>query len=122
MASPQAFSPHASRTLTGIMQQQQFTNQSLYLKSSDSDWRPGFSEGKLEYETKISLLSSTYFFINSKLNCLNLIINSLFPFPVGRHGARGSSPTFIGRPPTISLSQVRYRVTFVFGLNHEISV
>lgn len=46
MASPQAFSPHASRTLTGIMQQQQFTNQSLYLKSSDSDWRPGFSEGK----------------------------------------------------------------------------
>uniref|UniRef100_K1S444 Jouberin n=1 Tax=Magallana gigas TaxID=29159 RepID=K1S444_MAGGI len=68
MASPQAFSPHASRTLTGIMQQQQFTNQSLYLKSSDSDWRPGFSE-------------------------------------VGRHGARSSSPTFIGRPPTISLSQ-----------------
>nr|XP_022332539.1 jouberin-like isoform X2 [Crassostrea virginica] len=67
MASPQAFSPHASRTLTGIMQQQQFTNQNLYLKSGDSDWRPGFSE-------------------------------------VGRHGARSSSPTFIGRPPTISLT------------------
>lgn len=48
MASPQAFSPHASRTLTGIMQQQQFTNQNLYLKSGDSDWRPGFSEGRAE--------------------------------------------------------------------------
>ncbi|XP_062592731.1 jouberin-like isoform X1 [Saccostrea cucullata] len=68
MASPQAFSPHASRTMTGIMQQQQFSNQNLYLKTGDTDWRPGFTE-------------------------------------VGRHGARSSSPTFVGRPPTIALTQ-----------------
>ncbi|OWF48871.1 jouberin-like isoform X4 [Mizuhopecten yessoensis] len=41
---PQAFSPHAPRTMTSIMQQQQFSSQKMYMKSSDSDWRPGFHE------------------------------------------------------------------------------
>ncbi|XP_060065201.1 jouberin-like [Ylistrum balloti] len=41
---PQAFSPHAPRTMTSIVQQQQFNSQKMYMKSSDSDWRPGFHE------------------------------------------------------------------------------
>ncbi|XP_033737051.1 jouberin-like isoform X2 [Pecten maximus] len=41
---PQAFSPHAPRTMTSVMQQQQFSSQKMYMKSSDSDWRPGFHE------------------------------------------------------------------------------
>lgn len=46
MASPATFSPHSSRTMTGIMQQQQFKSQNMYMKTGASDWRPGFTDGK----------------------------------------------------------------------------
>ncbi|KAJ8306393.1 hypothetical protein KUTeg_016938 [Tegillarca granosa] len=77
MATPQQFTPHAPRTMTGIMHQQQFASQNIYLKSSDSDWRPGFSE-------------------------------------VGRYGARSASPTFIGRPPHLSLTASHGKAQFSF--------
>ncbi|KAK3089926.1 hypothetical protein FSP39_007688 [Pinctada imbricata] len=77
MARPQAFTPHASHTMSNYMQQQQFKSSNMYMKSSDSDWRPAFAE-------------------------------------VGKHGARSTSPTFIGRPPTLTLSHSQKKTQFVF--------
>ncbi|KAK6171988.1 hypothetical protein SNE40_018397 [Patella caerulea] len=44
LGDPGLFSPHAPSTITGIMQQQQFSSQSLYMKQADPNWRPGFTD------------------------------------------------------------------------------
>ncbi|XP_052095753.1 jouberin-like isoform X1 [Mytilus californianus] len=77
MASPATFSPHSTKTMSGIMQQQQFRSQNMYMKTGDSDWRPGFTD-------------------------------------VGRYGARSTSPTFIGRPPQLSMTAGPGKAQFSF--------
>ncbi|XP_060597345.1 jouberin-like isoform X2 [Ruditapes philippinarum] len=41
--SPTMFSPHAPRSMSSVMQHQQFASQNMYMKGVDS-WRPTFSE------------------------------------------------------------------------------
>lgn len=37
-----------------------------------------------------------------------ICLKILFPILVGRYGARSSSPTFIGRPPQLSMNAVSF--------------